>query len=125
MYAISFYVPIDAAEAVKSALFAAGAGRIGAYDCCCWQCLGQGQFRPLAGSQPHLGSQDELTRLEELRVEMVCAEEHLAAAIAALRDSHPYETPAFAYWRINEALPGDQDASAALKKSPATRKPAP
>lgn len=105
MYKISFYVPMEAAEAVKSALFAAGAGRMGNYDCCSWQCLGAGQFRPLAGSAPAIGQQDELARLPELQVEMVCDDACLPATLAALFSAHPYETPAFAYWRINEPLP--------------------
>ena len=113
MYKITFYVPSDAAEAVKQAMFAAGAGHIGGYDCCCWQCSGQGQFRPLAGSNPTIGSHGDITRLEELQVEMVCADACIAAAIAALRAAHPYETPAFAYWRVNDALPTVPAAAAA------------
>ena len=55
MYKLCFYVPDSHLEAVKKAVFAIGAGRIGAYDSCCWQVLGQGQYRPLEGSQPFLG----------------------------------------------------------------------
>ncbi|MDD4538210.1 MAG: NGG1p interacting factor NIF3 [Lentisphaeria bacterium] len=106
MYKITFYVPSDAAEAVKQAMFAAGAGRIGGYDYCSWQCAGQGQFRPLTGSNPTIGSHGDLTRLEELQVEMICTDACVAAAIAALCAAHPYETPAFAYWRVNDTLPG-------------------
>ena len=117
MYKITFYVPSDAAEAVKQAMFAAGAGRIGAYDCCSWQCSGQGQFRPLVGSTPTIGRQGEITRLEELQVEMVCDDACIAATIEALRAAHPYETPAFAYWRINDALP-DTLSTAPLSPQP-------
>ncbi len=95
-----FYVPEEHAEAVKAAVFAAGAGRIGNYDCCCWQTVGLGQFRPLAGSRPFLGSQGAVEKAAETRVEMVCPESRLAAAVAALRRAHPYETPAFAHWPV-------------------------
>lgn len=54
MYKLCFYVPESHLDVVKQAVFAAGGGRIGAYDSCCWQSLGQGQFRPLDGSQPYL-----------------------------------------------------------------------
>lgn len=50
-YKLCFYVPVTHIEQVKQAMFAAGAGTIGNYDCCAWQVLGVGQFRPLAGSQ--------------------------------------------------------------------------
>ena len=52
MYKLAFFVPPSHVEQVTRALFAAGAGRIGAYDSCSWQVPGQGQFRPLDGSQP-------------------------------------------------------------------------
>ena len=48
MYKLAFYVPQENLEAVKQALFATGAGRIGDYDSCCWQVKGVGQFRPLS-----------------------------------------------------------------------------
>ncbi len=100
LFKICFYVPENDADAVKQALFVAGAGRIGNYDCCAWQVLGQGQFRPLAGSNPHIGAQGEIETVMEYRVEMICAEPHLAAALAALRAAHPYEEPAIDVWRL-------------------------
>ncbi len=95
MYQLIFYVPSSHTESVKQALFTAGAGRIGSYDCCSWQTDGVGQFRPLKGSKPFLGQENLIERVAEVKVEMVCAPEHLAAALSALRLSHPYETPAY------------------------------
>ena len=95
MYIISFYVPVEHAEFVKDAMFSAGAGRIGAYDRCCWQTLGQGQFRPLVGSKPFLGERGKIETVSELKVEMVCERECLNLVVAAMRQAHPYETPAF------------------------------
>ena len=95
MHLVSFYVPVDHAEAVKNAMFDAGAGRIGAYDRCSWQTLGQGQFRPLDGSKPFLGERDKVETVAELKIEMVCEAECLDQVVAALRRAHPYETPAF------------------------------
>ncbi len=100
MYQICFYVPLSHLEEVKEALFSAGAGRIGNYDRCCWQCPGEGQFRPLAGSQPTLGQQDVVERVGEYKVELVCTEEHIHAAIGALKTHHPYEEPAFSVVKI-------------------------
>ena len=100
MYKLGFYVPIEALESVKQALFAVGAGRIGNYDSCCWQTLGEGQFRPLPGSNPLLGTHELLERLEEYRVEMVCEPAVIQAALVALKSSHPYETPAYDVVRL-------------------------
>lgn len=100
MYKLVFFVPESHLESVKSAVFAAGAGRIGNYDCCAWQIPGQGQFRPLPGSQPFIGDRHQLTRVDEYRVEMICADDHIVQAVAALRNTHPYEEPAYDVWRL-------------------------
>jgi hypothetical protein len=101
VFKLCFYVPVENADDVKAAVFAAGAGRIGNYDCCAWQVLGEGQFRPLAGSNPHIGQQDQIEKVAEYRVEMVCEEAHLPAALAALRAAHPYEEPAIDIWPLH------------------------
>lgn len=95
MYKICFYVPPDHLERVKEALFLAGAGRIGHYDRCSWQGLGQGQFRPLPGSKPTIGEHGLVETLAEYKVELVCADDLVHQAIAALKAAHPYEEPAF------------------------------
>lgn len=100
MYKLVFFVPESHLEAVKQAVFAAGAGKIGDYDQCCWQVLGEGQFRPLAGSRPFVGQQNELSREPEWRVELVCCPERIAAAKQALVSAHPFEEPAYDIWRL-------------------------
>ncbi len=94
MYKIIYYVPESHLELTKSALFSAGAGRYKNYDQCCWQVLGQGQFRPLENSQPFVGESNQLTQIAEYRVELICEDDKLPQAIAALRTAHPYEEPA-------------------------------
>ena len=102
MYKLAFFVPASHVEVVKAAVFAAGGGRIGDYDNCAWQTLGQGQFRPLDGSQPFLGQPGQVEVVEEWKVELVVADELVAQVVAALRQSHPYETPAYEVWRLAE-----------------------
>ncbi len=101
MYKLALYVPQSHLEAVKEALFAAGAGRIGNYEHCCWQTRGQGQFRPLAGSNPHIGQREQLSTIEEYLVEVVCDDALIKTVIDKMKQAHPYEEPAFAFWRIN------------------------
>lgn len=102
MYKLCFYVPETHLDEVKKAVFAAGGGRIGAYDNCCWQVLGQGQFRPLQGSQPFLGQAGLTRQVAEWKVELVVADELIHDAVKALKNSHPYETPAFEVWRLSD-----------------------
>ena len=87
LYQICFYVPSDALEKVKNALFEAGAGKIGHYSHCAWQTLGQGQFLPLANSNPHLGMHHQLEMVQEYKVEMVCDQQVLQAALDAFHYS--------------------------------------
>ena len=102
MYKLAFFVPEADLEAVKQALFAMGAGRIGDYDSCCWQVLGQGQFSPLAGSNPHIGSQGVVETLPEWRVELVCSDELIRQAVETLKQAHPYEEVAYDVWRLED-----------------------
>ena len=95
MYKLVFYVPPTHVDAVKTAIFAAGAGHIGHHDHCCWQVLGEGQFRPMDGSQPFLGELHNVEKVAEYRVEMICQEAFISDAVAALKLAHPYEQPAF------------------------------
>lgn len=100
MYKICFYVPESHLEQVKNAMFNAGAGKIGHYDQCAWQTLGTGQYRPLPGSNPHLGSENKLSHESEYQVEMVCEDALLKSVIVAMINAHPYETPAYSAWKI-------------------------
>lgn len=95
MYKLTVFIPEDAVDSVKAALFDAGAGTIGSYERCCWQVQGQGQFMPLAGSNPHIGNQDKLEVVNEWRVEMVVDRAVIKTVISALKQAHPYETPAY------------------------------
>lgn len=100
MYKLCYFVPASHLEETKTALFDAGAGRIGDYDSCAWQCLGQGQFRPLEGSDPFLGKTGEVETVEEYKVELVCKDNLIHEALAALKRAHPYEEPAYEIYRI-------------------------
>lgn len=102
MYKICFFVPEDHAEQTKAAVFEAGGGKIGDYDCCAWQTRGEGQFRPLDGSQPFLGQQGEIERVSEFRVELVCEDHLIQAVVDALKAGHPYEEPAYEVYRMEE-----------------------
>lgn len=102
MYKISVFIPEDYLEPVKSAMFESGAGRIGDYDCCAWQIQGMGQFRPLDNANPFIGSKGAVETVSEYKVEMVCADETIKAALDAMKQAHPYEEPAYDVWKLED-----------------------
>ncbi len=100
MYKLVFFVPSEDREKVKNALFDLGAGQLGNYSRCCWETAGTGQFMPMDGSSPALGSQDSLESVAEHRVEMLVTEEIVPLCIEAIRVNHPYEVPAFEFYKV-------------------------
>ena len=89
------FVPPDSLDAVRDALFEAGAGRIGGYERCSWYTKGTGTFLGGEGTEPVLGERGREERVSELRLETVFPAEARDEVVAALRASHPYEEPAF------------------------------
>ncbi len=100
LFKIEFYVPASHLETVKKALFASGAGKVGPYEHCAWQTQGQGQYRPLDGSNPFKGEAGKVETVAEYKVELVCEERFLAAARLALVASHPYESAAYSIIKL-------------------------
>ncbi len=100
LFKIEFYVPEQHLQQVKQAMFSAGAGRVGDYDCCAWQVRGEGQYRPGAGSDPFLGEAGKLETVVEFKVEMVCSSECIESVIAAMKNAHPYEEVAYSVIRL-------------------------
>jgi hypothetical protein len=89
------FVPPDALDQVRDALFAAGAGRIGDYERCSWYTEGTGTFFGGEVTDPSVGQKGRDERVRELRLETVYPEARHDAVIAALRLAHPYDEPAF------------------------------
>jgi hypothetical protein len=89
------FVPREALDPVRDALFEAGAGRIGNYERCSWYTSGTGTFRGGEGADPSIGEAGREERVAELRLETVYPEERHDDVIAALLRAHPYEEPAF------------------------------
>ena len=92
---VTTYVPRADATRLVDALADAGAGRIGDYDRAAFRVDGVGQFRPLPGADPAIGTVGQVEQVEETLVQMVLAPRDRAAVVAALRATHPYEEPAF------------------------------
>ncbi|GBE64836.1 GTP cyclohydrolase 1 type 2 homolog [Mycobacterium sp. MFM001] len=89
------FVPPENADAVRGAVFAAGAGVIGEYSQCSWSVTGTGQFLPGDAATPAIGSVGAVERVVEDRVEVVAPARARREVLAAMRAAHPYEEPAF------------------------------
>ena len=97
------FVPPEALDRVRSALFEAGAGRIGDYERCSWYTDGTGTFLGGEGSAPTVGERGREEHVPELRLETVYPEDREADVVRALRRAHPYEEPAFDLYPLAEA----------------------
>jgi dinuclear metal center YbgI/SA1388 family protein len=100
------FVPAENAEAVRQAMFAAGAGHIGDYSQCSWSVSGTGQFLPQEGATPTIGSVGAVEYVPEDRVEMIAPSARRGHVLAALRTAHPYEEPAFDIFAL-ASVPAD------------------
>jgi hypothetical protein len=98
-----WFVPAEALETTREAVFEAGAGRIGDYERCSWYTAGTGTFLGGEATEPAVGKSGSEEHVPELRVETVVPDETLADVVAALRAAHPYEEPAFDVYPLLDA----------------------
>ena len=90
-----WFVPEEALDVTRDAVFEAGGGRIGDYQRCSWYTAGTGTFFGGERTTPALGESGREERVAELRVETVVPEGRIRDAIVALMLAHPYEEPAY------------------------------
>ena len=94
LFHVIVYVPVTHADAIRSAMAEAGAGRIGNYDSCSFSTRGTGRFRPLKGAHPAIGSEGRVEEVDEERIEAVVKNEDITAVLDAVKKAHSYEEPA-------------------------------
>jgi hypothetical protein len=98
-----WFVPEDALDATRDAVFAAGGGRIGDYERCSWYTAGTGTFFGGDKTDPSVGERGREERVPELRVETIVPADRLEGVVAALRAAHPYEEPAYDVYQLLDA----------------------
>lgn len=101
MRRISVMVPINDAESVRMAMFDAGAGAFGGYDCCSFNVDGSGTYMPLEGSHPYAGTQGELHDEVETRIDVLAPYWLVDRVVEAMLGVHPYECPA---WEVMQPV---------------------
>jgi hypothetical protein len=94
-FKLVWFVPEEALDASRDAVFAAGAGRIGDYERCSWYASGTGTFLGGGSTAPSIGERGREERVQELRVETVVPGDRVDAVVAALLEAHPYEEVAY------------------------------
>lgn len=93
-FLLYYYVPKSQLKKTKEAVFKAGGGKMGNYSHCAWQTDGLGQFKPEQNSKPHIGKQEEISKVQEYKVEIICELSKIDNIISSLKNAHPYEHPA-------------------------------
>lgn len=91
LFKLVVFVPVSHETELRNALSDAGAGHIGAYSHCSFRAEGQGTFKPLEGTNPYIGTKNELTVVDEVKLETIVAEEKLPSVLHAMEAAHPYE----------------------------------
>jgi len=95
------FVPHDYAEKVRHAIFEAGAGHIGNYDCCSYNVEGVGTFRGNDSTNPFVGEKGSIHKEPEVRLETVLPKSIQAKVLDALFANHPYEEIAYDLYPLN------------------------
>jgi dinuclear metal center YbgI/SA1388 family protein len=99
------FCPLDHAEKVREALFQAGAGHIGNYDCCSFNVNGEGTFRASGQASPFVGKKNELHAEPETRIEVIVPGFASQLVVRALHDHHPYEEVAYDLYPLANIYP--------------------
>ena len=89
------FVPVDHAERVRNAMFLAGAGHIGNYDCCSYNLEGYGTFNGGEDTNPFVGTKGEMHTEKETRIETIVPKPILGGVINSMLNFHPYEEVAY------------------------------
>ncbi|WP_158825576.1 Nif3-like dinuclear metal center hexameric protein [Mucilaginibacter lacusdianchii] len=89
------YAPVSHAEAVRNALFKAGAGHIGNYSECSFNAEGKGTFKGEEGTDPYVGEVGHRHTESEVRIETIYPAYLESKILMGLFLSHPYEEVAY------------------------------
>lgn len=90
---VEFFVPLEHVKSIVDALNQDQLLTEGNYDYCFAYTPVKGHFRPLQDANPYIGNVNEITQVDEVKVE--CRIDALAKAKAErlIKEQHPYEVP--------------------------------
>ncbi len=104
-YKLVVFAPVESLAGVSNAVYAAGAGAIGNYSHCGFGTDGTGTFLPLEGAKPAVGRKGKIEKVPEVRFETIVPAGKLNRVVAAMKEAHPYEMPAFDVFKLHGAEP--------------------
>ncbi|MBE5820781.1 MAG: hypothetical protein E7310_08305 [Clostridiales bacterium] len=87
-------VPAENLEEVRNAICNEGAGIIGEYSHCTMTTKCIGTSKPSDNANPYIGEKNNLTFIEEEKLEVMCDINIVKKVLKKLREVHPYEEPA-------------------------------
>lgn len=99
-YKLTVFTPEGYEQKIIDAIARGGGGEIGAYTHCTYRSPGTGTFRGGEGSDPFIGESGELVQAEEYRIETVVPAERREAVLREVIRAHPYEEPAYDFYRL-------------------------
>ncbi len=99
------FVPEEHADKVREAIFNAGAGKIGNYDACSYNTIGEGTFRAGDDTNPYVGEKGKLHSEKEVRVETILPTYLKGRVVKALLKAHPYEEVAYDLYPLANEWP--------------------
>ena len=102
MYKLIYFVPKEYKESTKESLFKIGVGKFENYESCCFETLGVGQFKPIDAANPFIGQVNQIEKVEEYRVEMICQDDLIRQAVQTLKLKHPYEEVAYEVIKLED-----------------------
>lgn len=92
-FKLEIFIPEANFRQLQKTLQEVDAGHIGRYDSCLSYSRVTGTWRPLAGTNPYIGTENEISEEPELKVEVTCKAENLRQTMEAVKTVHPYEEP--------------------------------
>ena len=105
---LAIYVPDTHATAVRNAMATSGVGQIANYSHCIFTTEGTGYFKPLLGSTPYYGQENEIEQVKEVKVEGVVKSDLLSQVLEEVKLVHPYEEIAYDFYSLNVPTLGIQ-----------------
>jgi len=96
------YVPLDQLDKIRGVIGDAGGGHIGNYSHCTFETVGKGHFKPLVGSNPHIGKRGVLEEVDEVKIETIVQESKLNIIVDQVKKAHPYEEVAYDLYQLEK-----------------------
>ncbi len=116
------FCPTDHAEKVRAAIFKAGAGVIGEYDCCSFNLDGKGSFRAGDNTDPFIGEKGQIHYEPEVRIETILPAWLETMVVRAMIDAHPYEEVAFDIYPLDNSNANVGPGMVGILKNPLSEK---